>query len=330
MDKLWRHVVGGLPGFRTGVWWKKLAAVSAYAVIGLVLMVGVTSGYWSGTFWGLLLLAVALLAGNAWGIRTRLPGFRSRSRRDAGLAWAALLVGGLVIVGVLSSTADAQRNAADAAARAARATPTTLVALPTPTTSPTPTPTTVPTPTPTRTPAPTPTIAPTPAPTPVPTIAPTPTPDRRWIPGLTNADVTANLEASPRNMTCERRPEFNSPTGPRRGWRCKSTVGSATLQVETVSASEVEVERVLAAVAVTGAPASQADSTARSFLGFVATLPYLGADPVGARQWVEANVTSAETARATFGGGAFSVGKTLILGTPYYTLEIRSLGFPAP
>jgi hypothetical protein len=167
----------------------------------------------------------------------------------------------------------------------------------------------------------------------VPPPSASPSPDRRWIPGLTNLDVTGNLEASPRNMNCLRVPEFDSPTGRRSGWSCRSTVGGIiTLRVDTVSASEVQVERVLAAVAVSAGTVSQADDAARSFLGYVATLPYQGADPVAARHWVESNVTSTSSTipRATFGGAAFSVGKSLIAGTPYYTLEMRSLGFPSP
>ena len=132
-------------------------------------------------------------------------------------------------------------------------------------------------------------------------------------------------------MTCQRVAEFDTPTGRRTGWTCKSTIsGIIALRVDSVSASEVQVERVLAAVTIAGPSTTQVDAAAASFLGFVATLPYQGADPVAARQWVEANAASTTTQipRATFGGAAFSTGKTLIGGSPFYSLEMRALGFP--
>lgn len=81
MGNLWGRAIGGLPGFRTRVWWKRAAAVCVYGVIALVTIAGIP--YWSGIFLGLFLLLVALLAGNAWGIRSRLPVLGSHSRRRA-------------------------------------------------------------------------------------------------------------------------------------------------------------------------------------------------------------------------------------------------------
>jgi len=59
------------------------------------------------------------------------------------------------------------------------------------------------------------------------------------------------------------------------------------------------------------------ESTA--FLGFIATVPYDGAQPNEARQWVEQSMTTAESQSAIFGGIPFELygemaAKTLTIG----------------
>lgn len=208
MGNIRARVLGGLPGFRSGAWWKRVIALSVYGAIALVILGAVASGYWSTTFLGFFLLAVALLAGNGWGIRLRLPWLGSPSRRTGAKAWAIVLVAGFVMTGVLNSTADAERVAIAAAARAAQTptprlaeatsatsapsvkaqAPTVSTVVPAPTAAAMlaasvtsapapalqPVATTAPTPSPTPVPTPVPTTAPTRVPTTAPTTAPAP------------------------------------------------------------------------------------------------------------------------------------------------------------
>ena len=104
------------------------------------------------------------------------------------------------------------------------------------------------------------------------------------------------------------------------------TVGGAAFRVETTAVSDTEVERVFAVVAVSGLLLSESDSVARSFIGFVSTIRYVGAETSAARTWAEAHATGAPAAVRNFGAAEFSTGKTVIGNVPYYGLEIRSLG----
>lgn len=214
MTNLWTRAIGGLPGFRTNVLWRKLVALLVYGVLALITLVGISSGYWGGMFWGLFLLVVALMAGNAWQVRSRLPGFNSHSRRNAALAWVGLLASGFITLGVLGDTADAERNAAarlkrdaDAAAITARPSLATVVTV-VPSTAPAQTPslalvaaaTVAPEPRPTPPPTPvlltTPTLMSTPAPTPFATPATSP-PAIATQPLATNAPPTVRPTVAP-------------------------------------------------------------------------------------------------------------------------------------
>jgi hypothetical protein len=96
--------MSGLPGFRSGSRWKAAVALLAYAVIALITWEGIAAGSRSGTLWGILLLAVAIVAANGWGLRRRIPGIRSSSRLRAALAWVGYLLIGVIIIGVAWST----------------------------------------------------------------------------------------------------------------------------------------------------------------------------------------------------------------------------------
>ncbi len=102
---------------------------------------------------------------------------------------------------------------------------------------------------------------------------------------------------------------------------------TAIMRVETVAVSDTEVTRIIAVVGFTETASSATDQIARSFLGFVATVPYQDADPNAARQWVEAHVASSESSKTTFGGAEFSGGRSTVLNSLFYSLELRSLGF---
>lgn len=86
----WRAV----PGFRTGRRWKQIVAVLGYLIIGIcIVQIGTNPGL--GVF-GLLSLGAVWLATNAFGIRTKIPAFRSPNPLAAGGAWSALAVAMLV------------------------------------------------------------------------------------------------------------------------------------------------------------------------------------------------------------------------------------------
>lgn len=131
-------------------------------------------------------------------------------------------------------------------------------------------------------PTPTATSRPTEAPpTPVPTARNTEPPATGLIPGLTPADVTLNMEE--RNFDC---------TNAERGqlyytWVCTRENTAYTLRVDVYARVLATVDYVSATAIQYGTPD---DDFAASFLGFVATLPYDGAEPENARAWVESTL----------------------------------------
>src|SRR5919201_5343957 len=77
----WRAI----PGFRTGRRWKQVVAVIGYLIIAVWLVqIGTNPGL--GIF-GLLSLSAVWLGTNAFGIRTKIPVFRSPNPLAAGGAW---------------------------------------------------------------------------------------------------------------------------------------------------------------------------------------------------------------------------------------------------
>ena len=108
------------------------------------------------------------------------------------------------------------------------------------------------------------------------------------IAGLTAADVKLNLEN--RGFTC---------TGPGGGASVNYACTSSGYQVFFSGPG-------VTSIASVNAVALGDDSAAREFLGYVATLPYDGADPTKARSWVDANVGT--NATTTIGNAKFTLG----------------------
>lgn len=126
------------------------------------------------------------------------------------------------------------------------------------------------------------------------TVRPTEPPNVHAIPGLTNADIKLNLQD--RGFDCSG-PEL---TGDTATWSCTRTSGLADLTVRYWGPSPTVVEGVDAQSIFAD------DQLAAEFLGFIATLPYDGADPVAARDWVQARIGQAKS--TTIGGARFTLG----------------------
>lgn len=80
----WRRI----PGFRTGRKWKQVLAILGYLLIAIWVVQTPTKPALG--VLGLLSLAAAWLATNAFGLRTRIPMFRSANRFEAAGAWSGL------------------------------------------------------------------------------------------------------------------------------------------------------------------------------------------------------------------------------------------------
>jgi hypothetical protein len=109
-----------------------------------------------------------------------------------------------------------------------------------------------------------------------------------WIAGLTVPDVVNHL--SRRGFSCE----GPAPRGETmHSWECMAPSNAEGVQreVSIVGRNPEGVRSVTATVsgAEGGMPPEQA---AADFLGFVAALPYEGAEPARARQWVVENISS--------------------------------------
>ena len=105
-----------VPGFRRGDRRNQVLASVGYVLIAIAFF----GGYWYSTFLGLFALSVVFLATNAWGVRARIPGFRSAHRLTAAGAWLGYTVAGLLVMGTLTATVDADHLAANRAAQLER------------------------------------------------------------------------------------------------------------------------------------------------------------------------------------------------------------------
>jgi hypothetical protein len=129
------------------------------------------------------------------------------------------------------------------------------------------------------------------------------------LPGLQPADVKINLEE--RQFTCDL---IFGPTDsdPYYKWECKSESTNYLMLVEIWSKSLFTVDLIQSSIMQFGTPD---DELAANFLGFMATMPYDGADPQSARNWVEVTLPtiaiSGDVRDATFGGVKF-----LLYGIP--------------
>lgn len=130
------------------------------------------------------------------------------------------------------------------------------------------------------------------------TLAPTVTiePSAAGLPGLLPADVRVNVEDQ-FGMSC------NGPNtrGGITTWACIRNVGTAVLRVDIYSLGGLQVDIIDARIA----GFFNAD-TAAKFLGFIATMPYDGAEPATARLWVINNISKAK-AETTMGNVWFEL-----------------------
>jgi outer membrane biosynthesis protein TonB len=120
------------------------------------------------------------------------------------------------------------------------------------------------------------------------------------IPGLTPQDIYLNLEN--RGFKCSE-PELMGPEDEVR-WTCERQEAQGEYSVE-IRSKDANSVRLLKAKVVSNDPA-RADALAQDFLGYVARVPYEGAQPEEAKGWVERNVGS--KASAGFGGVSYTLG----------------------
>lgn len=192
--------LGSVPGYRSNKPWIWIGASFGYFLLGVALLVYLYTTNLAGIVLVLGILAIVVLAGNAWAVRTRLPVFNSPNKWLAAVGWAAFAVVWLTVFGITA--------------------PSTAATKPSPATALAPSHTTTPRPettsTPTRTPSPTPTPAPTPTPTPTPkpTLTPTPKP-------ATPAPVQATKAPPPPEP-----PPFNYCGAPSNPWHYNFCGGS--------------------------------------------------------------------------------------------------------
>lgn len=108
-----------------------------------------------------------------------------------------------------------------------------------------------------------------------------------WIAGLTVPDIVSHL--SQRGFSCER----PTPRGETMSsWECKAPLNAEGVRRE-ISIVGRDPERIRSVTAtVSGEGGIPPEEVAADFLGFVVTLPYDGAEPARARQWVVENATS--------------------------------------
>ena len=118
---------------------------------------------------------------------------------------------------------------------------------------------------------------------------------RPSLPGLTSGVLRVNLEQ--RGLTCSG-PRAERTTA---SWLCEGQDGAnVSYRVEFLGAP-TRIEYVTATVLQVGDEPD--DRLAATFLGFVATVPYDGAEPDQVRAWVEARISSGREIRigpATF------------------------------
>lgn len=122
------------------------------------------------------------------------------------------------------------------------------------------------------------------------------------IPGLAPVDVTLNMKERGFDCTTAERGQLYYT------WVCTRENANYTLRVDVFSREINTVDYVSATVLQFVSPD---DELAASFLGFVATLPYSGAQPEDARAWVEATLPTltgeGDVRERPFGGVMFQL-----------------------
>lgn len=131
------------------------------------------------------------------------------------------------------------------------------------------------------------------------------------LPGLQAADIKVSLED--RDFTCTQ--ANKSTVADYYYWDCKLDTADYYVEVNIYGGSLLTVDHI-SAVAVNYA---YADDLLAAILGFVATVPYDGAEPERARAWVETNFYNAETYESVFGGVQYALygpsrGRELTIG----------------
>jgi DNA segregation ATPase FtsK/SpoIIIE-like protein len=129
---------------------------------------------------------------------------------------------------------------------------------------------------------------------------PEPEPAPRNIPGLTPQDIYLNLEN--KGFECSE-PELMGPEDEVR-WTCEKQDAKGEYSVE-IRSKDANSVRLVEAKVISHEPA-HADALAQDFLGYVARVPYEGAQPEEAKGWVENNVGSKTSAE--FGGVSYTLG----------------------
>ena len=126
-----------------------------------------------------------------------------------------------------------------------------------------------------------------------------PKPEPSNIPGLTPQDVYLSLEN--RGFTCSE-PEVMGHENDVR-WTCERQDAKGRYLVE-INSKDANSVRLLKAWVISRKRA-RADALAQDFLGYVARVPYEGAQPEEAEAWVEQSVGS--KASAEFGGVSYTL-----------------------
>jgi len=127
-----------------------------------------------------------------------------------------------------------------------------------------------------------------------------PKPKPSNIPGLTPQDVYLDLEN--RGFKCSE-PELMEPEDEVR-WTCERQEAEGRYLVE-ITSKDANSVRLIKAWVISHERA-RADALAGDFLGYIARVPYEGAQPEEAKAWVEQNVGS--KASAEFGGVSYTLG----------------------
>ena len=130
-------------------------------------------------------------------------------------------------------------------------------------------------------------------------------PELGLLPGLQPIDVELNLENRQFNCELVYVPEENYPDFK---WECISETAQYYMLVEIWSKSLVTVDLLQSTILQFGTPDAE---LAANFLGFMATMPYDGAEPEKARTWVEDTlptiIVSGDVREATFSGVKFQL-----------------------
>lgn len=226
-----------------------------------------------------------------------LRSLKSKPKSPKRKPWLLYVIGSTVAVILLCCAVAFILRVADLTVRKIGLLPTytpTLTRTPTPLPPP---PTATEAPTATGTPEPTGTA--TPIPTPVATAA---------LPELGPPDLTINLEN--RGFTCTQAEEREAFALAYFVWSCKADEAGIHMTASAYARRLATVDYVSAKVYFPDA------QIAAPFLGFVATLPYAGAQPVEARAWVEATLPEIQDEiafrEANFGGVPYRLSGSVV------------------